>query len=199
MQPQPEPLVIEDIVEALVDPRAPATDPVAKAIQVAMSGFGYNFYDARNVARANDQVVREHASDLLAEGVAAVAAFERAYRERYVPAATREAPFPPDDVMRRVRALDALRKRTEATIAALATAETPATDAIWFRFRDERTLLLKLVATDVELVTGAQRARDACLALELAAGGEIPLEAANAQLDALERALVKRRALLRAA
>jgi hypothetical protein len=196
MQPQPQPLAIEDLVEALLDPQAPTTDPVLKMLQLAMSGFGYNFYDARNMARSNDQLVRERASALLADAVAAVASTERIYRERNVPAATREEPFPPADVMRRVRDFDGLRKRAEALIAALASAETPATDAIWFRFRDERTLLLKLVATDVELATGAQRALDACVAIDPAGDN---LDAAGAELDALERALAKRRTLLRVA
>jgi hypothetical protein len=198
MQPQPQPLVIEDVVEALIDPHAPATDPLVQAIQVAMSGFGYNFYDARNVARSNDQLVRERAAGLLGEAVGALGAFERGYRERNVPAATRETPFPPDDVMRRVRALDALRKRVEAAIAALASAETPATDSIWFRFRDERTLLLRLVSADVELALGAQRLRDAAAALAGAHDDAAALEPLGVQLDEMEGALTKRRALLRA-
>jgi hypothetical protein len=198
MQPQPQPALVEDVLEALLDPRAPSGDPVVRLLQVAMSGFGYNFYDARNVARSNDQLVRERASGLLAEAVAGLTAVERSYRTRHVPAATREAPFPPDDVMRRLRAFDALRKRAEALIAALAFAETPATDAIWFRFRDEHALLLKLVAADVELATGAERSRDACLALDADAADDAALDPANAELESLERALTKRRALLRA-
>jgi hypothetical protein len=197
-QPQPEPLMIEDVVAALLDPRAPATDTVTQAIQVAMSGFGYNFYDARNVARSNDQLVRERAAGLIGEATATLALFERAYRERALPPASRESPFPPDDVMRRLRALDALRKRAEAVISALAFAETPASDAIWRRFRDERTLLLRLVTADVELATGAQQLRDAARALDPSHDDPAALEPLSAQLTALERALTERRSLLRA-
>jgi hypothetical protein len=198
MQPQPQPLAIEDVVAALLDAQAPSADPIVQAIQVAMSGFGYNFYDARNVARSNDQLVRERGAGLLGEAVAQLATYERRYRERNVLPATRENPFPPEDVMRRVRALDALRKRIEAAIAALATAETPATDSIWFRFRDERTLLLRLVAADVELALGAKRLRDAVGALAAGHDDAASLDAPNARLDELDAALVKRRALLRA-
>jgi hypothetical protein len=191
--------MLEDVVAALLDPHAPATDLVTKTIQVAMSGFGYNFYDARNVARANDALVRERAAGLLGEATAALGEFERAYRERSLPPATREAPFPPAGVMQRLRALDALRKRVEAGISALAGAETPGNDAIWRRFRDERTLLLRLVAADVELATGAERVRDAARALDPDQDDLAAVEPIKAQLAALERALTERRALLRAA
>ncbi len=191
--------MIEDVVAALLEPRGPATDPLIQAIGVAMSGFGYNFYDARNVARSNDQLVRERAAGLLADATAALALFERALRERILPAATRESPYPPDDVMRRLRTIDAVRKRVEAAISALASAETPATDAIWLRFREERTLLLRLVTADVELATGAERLRDAARALDSSQDDLAGLEPLKVQLDALERALTERRALLRAA
>jgi hypothetical protein len=199
MQPEPQPLMLEDIVTALLDPRAPATDLVTKTIQVAMSGFGYNFYDARNVARSNDALVRERAAGLLGEATAALTGFERAYRERILPAATRESPFPSEDVMRRLRALDALRKRFEAAISALASAETPGNDAIWRRFRDERALLVRLVAADVELATGAERLRDAVNALDPNQDDLAALEPVKGQLATLEHALTGRRALLRAA
>jgi hypothetical protein len=193
----PEPFFADDALRALLDPRAPAVDPVIQAIQVAMSGFGYNFYDARNVARANDQLVRERASDVLGEAANALGKLERGYKQHAFPESTREQPFPPADVMRRLREIDAARKRCEALVATLHTAETPATDAIWFRFRDEATLLQRLVAFDVALATGSTRARDAALALDAAAFDDASLAPIDAVLAELERGFAARKALLK--
>jgi hypothetical protein len=192
-----EPFYADDAVRALLDPRAPATSPALRLIQVAMSGFGYDFYDARNVARANDQLVRERMSDALGEASAALRKLEREYRDRNFPGATREQPLPPPDVMRGIRRFDAARTHCEAIASALLAAEAPATDAIWFRLRDEETLLHRLVACDVALATAGIALRERILALEAGTLDEGALGAVEADLAALDRALAERRALLR--
>ena len=197
MTPPREPFFIDDAVRALLDPRAPATDPAVRAIQVAMTGFGYNFYDARNVARANDQIVRERASDALGEASASLGRLERAYRTSAFPAASREQPLPPPGALALVRAVDERRRRCEALGSALHAAETPATDAIWFRFRDEASLLARLVACDVELATGAARVRDAAMSLDAATLEAASFATLDAELDGLERSVSRRGALLK--
>ena len=52
----------DDVVRALLDTRDPSGDPIVNAVRQLMTGFGYNFYDAKNVARANDQLVRAKAA-----------------------------------------------------------------------------------------------------------------------------------------
>ncbi|MBD5635267.1 MAG: hypothetical protein IAI49_12390, partial [Candidatus Eremiobacteraeota bacterium] len=101
------PFFIDDAVRALLDPRTPVVDPAVKTIQVAMSGFGYDFHDARNAARANDQLVRERAGNVLGEASSELAKLERAYRERNFSGATRERPLPSPEVLHRIREIDA--------------------------------------------------------------------------------------------
>jgi hypothetical protein len=197
MQYQPKPLDAADVARALLDPSAPVTDPAVQLLQVAMSGFGYNFYDARNVARANDQLVRGRANDVLGGAAASLGKLEKAYKAHAFPEATREQPFPPADVMRTIRAIDGLRKRIEALASSIVAAETPATDTIWFRFRDERTLLTALVAYDLELSSGTDRVAQAAAAIAPAACGEDSLGPLEIEIDTLERAFAKRRDLLR--
>jgi hypothetical protein len=197
VQYQPKPLAVEDVARALLDPSAPALDPAIQLIQVAMSGFGYNFYDARNVARANDQLVRGRANDVLGGAAAALGKLEKAYQQAAFPEATREQPLPPPEVMRRIRTIDGLRKRIEALASALCAAETPATDSIWFRFRDEHTLLFALVACDVALATGADRVAAQAAGLEPSNVGDAAFAPLESELDALERAFAKRRDVLR--
>jgi hypothetical protein len=194
---QNQPFYVDDAVRALLDPSVPATDPAIQLLQVAMSGFGYNFYDARNVARSNDQLVRERASDVLGEAAAALGKLERSYRDRRFPGATRAQPMPPPDVMHRLREIDTLRKRAEALATAMHTAETPATDMIWMRVRTELPTLQRLVSFDVELATGTVRARDAALALDAVTLDETSLAPIEAELIELEKAFGRRSALLK--
>ncbi|MBD5633985.1 MAG: hypothetical protein IAI49_05845, partial [Candidatus Eremiobacteraeota bacterium] len=100
-------------------------------------------------------------------------------------------------VLHRIREIDAARKRCEALGATFATAETPATDAIWIRFRNEESQLASLVAFDVELATGSIRARDAARALEANAFDDGALAPLETELIALERAFSRRSALLK--
>jgi len=197
MQQWPQSLVSENLVRELLDPAMASHDPLVQLLQVAMSGFGYNFYDARNVARSNDQIVRARTGGVLGETAAALAAFEKRFRERYVPPASREHPYPPDDAMRRLRAIDAARKHCEALISTLTSAETPATDAVWFRVRDERATLYALVAMDVEMTAVADRARVAGDALSLEGFDDTSLAALEAELTSLDRTFERRRHFLR--
>jgi hypothetical protein len=197
MQYQPKPLDAGDVARALLDPSAPATDPAVQLLQVAMSGFGYNFYDARNVARANDQLVRGRASDVLGTAAATLGKLEKSYKARAFPEATREQPLPPPEVMRTIRAIDERRKRVEALASAIVAAETPATDTIWFRFRDERTLLASLVAFDIELSSSSDRIAQVAASVSAATVNDDTLAPLDAELDALESAFAKRRELLR--
>jgi hypothetical protein len=194
---QPKPVGIEDAARALLDPSAPVTDPALQFVQIAMSGFGYNFYDARNVARANDQLVRGRSSDALGAAGATLDRLQKAYTEFAFPAATREQPYPPADVMHNVRAIEALRKRALALSSGIAAAETPATDAVWFRCRDEGTVLRALVAYDVGLITGADAVNAAADILEGDTVGNEALAGIDAELKRLEHLFAGRRDLLR--
>jgi hypothetical protein len=198
MYQQPKPAELETVVDALIDPKRASSDPLVQFLQVAMSGFGYNFYDARNVARSNDQLVREGVGGMLGEAAAALAAFEKRYRERFVPPATRENPMPSADAMRRLRSIDESRKACEALASRILTAETPATDMIWFRIRDEGATLHALLAHDVSLTIGAERVRAAARDLDLESFGDTSLGALQTELATLDRAIDSRRKLLRA-
>jgi hypothetical protein len=197
MQYQPKPLDAADVARALLDPSAPVTDPAVQLLQLAMSGFGYNFYDARNVARANDQLVRGRANDVLGTAALVLGKLEKTYKLHAFPEATREQPLPPPEVMRIIRAIDTLRKRIEALASAIVAAETPATDTIWFRFRDERTLLTSLVAFDLDLSAGTDHVAQTAATLTPGALTEESLEPLETQVESLEQTFARRRDLLR--
>jgi hypothetical protein len=186
----------EDVVRALLDPTRPADDPVIAAVQLLMTGFGYNFYDARNVARANDQLVRAKASALLADAGRVLARLEFAYRAEYVPAPTREQPFPAADAIEPLKKLERTIRRMADADTRIRSLETPASDMIWFRIRDERALLEKLLAYDVALAVSADAIARDVAGLDPAAVRSAAFSAVDAGLARIETALDGRRAFL---
>ncbi len=187
----------EDVVRALLDPSQPSHDPTVALLQVALSGFGFNVYDARNQARANDLLVRERVSNLLADAAARIRSLEARYRERFLPAATREQPFPPADVLRRAKALHDLTSRLDAAGSEVLTLEVPGADPIWSRVRDELPTLHRLFAFDVGLATAATSLYERADTLTVeAADLDGAFDPFAADLELLRKALVERRALL---
>ena len=145
----------EDVVRALLDTRDPSGDPIVNAVRQLMTGFGYNFYDARNVARANDQLVRVKAAGILGDAGRVLARLEFAYREEYCPPPSREQPFLPAAVTKPLKKLERTIRRLADVSTRILAAETPPTDMIWFRVRNEHWMLQKLLAFDVALTVEA--------------------------------------------
>jgi hypothetical protein len=165
-------------------------------VRTLLSGFGYDLGDARNKARANDQLVRAHVAGLLAEAAQALATLEQRYREAHVPPSTRENPFPPADAMKGLKLLDGLRKRTGALSSTVLTLEAPGNDRIWQRLRDERTLLERLLAADIGLVAAAQDLVDAAKALGPDAVRKHDVASVETAAAEADEAIAARRALL---
>jgi hypothetical protein len=187
----------EDVGAALLDVQHPSADPVIQGLQLMMSGFGYNFYDAGNVARANDQIVRDHAAQFLAEADRTIRRLEREYRERFIGAPSREQPFPTSEQRAPLDELERTRKRIEDAATAIRCFEAPGGDAIWFRFRAERATLVRLLGFDAGLVAAARaiattvdslRAESVC--------DRLVDDAVREPLASLETLLAQRRSLL---
>ena len=183
-------------MRTLLDARDPSGDPVVEGVRLLMSAFGYDFYDARNVARANDQLVRAKVAGILADAGRALARLEFAYREEFCPPPSRAQPFPPPDVTKPLKALERTMRRLADVETAIRTAETPATDMIWFRVRSERWMLEKLLACDVGLAVTATELAERVAKLDPAALRGTALDELSAAIESLDRTLDGRRKLL---
>ena len=73
----------------------PSNDPVIQQLQLLLTGYGYNFYNSVNQARADDLLVRERASYHLAQAVDMLARLRGEYMRRFIPPLTRANPDPP--------------------------------------------------------------------------------------------------------
>ena len=137
----------------------PSSNPAAQALQTLLFGTGYNFYSVRNQMRADDLLVRQRAGGALADAAQCVTALEQEFRRRFLPPATRDAPFPPAEAMEKMRGLGRLRTRLldlEAQINGMA---VPTQDKIWWRYRDEASLLHTLLGHDYALVQQTETVR----------------------------------------
>src|SRR5580700_146729 len=119
----------------------PSKNPIAQQLQLLMSGRGFNFYDDRNKARADDLLVRQRAGGFIGEACAALTALEQQYRSAYIPPSTRENPYPPANAMAKLKEIGQTRNRLSEVETQIRSMPVPTQDKVWWRFRDERVLL----------------------------------------------------------
>lgn len=128
-------------------------ESVKDLLELLMSGRGFNFYDNKNQARADDLLVRQRSSGFLTEASQALTALEPAFREAYIPPSTRENPFPPAEAMAKLKAIGQLRSKISDLETQIRSMAVPTQDKVWWRFRDERVLLEQLVGFDFQMVS----------------------------------------------
>jgi hypothetical protein len=130
----------------------PSNNPFVQQLDLLMSGYGYNFYDHKNQARADDLLVRQRATKSLNEGAEAIARLEGEYQRRYIPPATRENPYPSPETLNKLQDLSRLRERFRELGARILGMPVPTQDKVWWRFRDEAALLNQLIQFDYQMV-----------------------------------------------
>lgn len=127
-------------------------DPLTRQLQLALTGYGYNFYSAKNQARADDLLVRQKASGSLEDAGQALIRLEAEYRRRFIPPSTHEQPFPPAEAMEKWREIGQLKERIVLLASRIRGMPVPTQDRTWERFRGELPLLHQLLNFDLWLV-----------------------------------------------
>jgi hypothetical protein len=87
----------------------PSIDPVIQQLQLLLTGYGYNFYNATNQARADDLLVRERASYHLGQAIDMLAHLQGDYQRRFIPPLTRANPDPPAEALAQTSEIGATR------------------------------------------------------------------------------------------
>src|SRR5437660_6981844 len=88
----------------------PSNELVVQQLQLLLTGYGYNFYNSTNQARADDLLVRERASYHLAQAAAMLANLRGEYQVRFIPPLTRANPDPPQEAMAQIRQMEAVQQ-----------------------------------------------------------------------------------------
>src|SRR5579885_1018525 len=131
-------------------------DPVVQFLHLALSGFGYNFYNTKNQARSDDLLVRAKASGFLTDASSALRTLADEYHRRYVPPLTREHPEPPREALAALDDMRLLQEEIGTLETHVRAMSVPTADHIWERFRAELPTLRQLMQFDLDLVRGAQ-------------------------------------------
>lgn len=149
-------------------------DPLARQLQLALTGYGYNFYNTKNQARADDLLVRQKAAGSLEDAGQALIRLEGEYRRRFIPPSTRENPFPPAEAMQRWQEIGQLKERIMLLASRIRGMPVPTQDRTWERFRGELPMLRQLLNFDLWLVNLTESVFQLASALTASGWNESP-------------------------
>ena len=135
----------------------PSNDPVVQQLQLLLTGYGYNFYNNSNQARADDLLVRERASYFLSQAVSMLAQLRSDYSMRFIPPLTRANPDPPQEAMAQLREIESVQQALSNLESHIRGMSVPTQDRIWWRFRQEQALLMQLLNFDLTLVRSSEQ------------------------------------------
>lgn len=163
--------------------------PIRHQLSQLLGAYGYNLYDRKNRARSDDLLVREQAASALADAAGAIAALRTAYRRRFVPNPTREHPDPPPEHMAQLRALAGLQDRLASLETRIRSMPVPTQDAVWERFRRERTLLDELLTHDYNLIAPCQDLRERVKGVKVEEWGDSTAGELASALEGVEQSV----------
>jgi hypothetical protein len=152
-------------------------------------GWGYNFYRVENQLRADDQLIRSKATNLLGMAIASLSEAEAEYRRKFLPPPSRERPFPDAGAVANAQRLERLVREISALEGLIQQQPVPENDRMTERYRQEAATLRALNGQDEELVGQCELLRS------MLAGKEVGTIVEN--LPKLENGMEAIRATLR--
>lgn len=135
----------------------PSYDPVVQQLQLLLTGYGYNFYNSANQARADDLLVRQRASYFLSQAIDMLAQLRNNYSTRFIPPLTRANPDPPQEALAQLREIESVQQALSQLESHIRGMSVPTQDRIWWRFRQEQALLMQLLNFDLGLVRSSEQ------------------------------------------
>jgi hypothetical protein len=123
---------------------------ITKAVLLAYTGWGYNFYSTTNRLRADDLLIRAKIAGLLSRAAADLSELGRKLAAT-VPAPTRAVPLPGEETMAVVTELRRLASDIDGVSVKITALTTPGRDKIWDRHRVQDATLIRLQGFDLYL------------------------------------------------
>ncbi|MCA1597253.1 MAG: hypothetical protein LC772_12640 [Chloroflexi bacterium] len=130
--------------------------PLKRQLELLLSAHGYNLYNDANRARADDLLVRERASALLGQAATRLKVIAADYSHRFIPASTRDQPFPPADRMAVMSEFTRLQSEMGVLSSRIRGLSVPPHDKTWAPIRKEERVLHQLLNFDYSLIRAAE-------------------------------------------
>lgn len=163
-------------------------DSVAHQLQLLLGAYGYNLYNKKNRARADDLLVRQSAAAAVAEAATALRTLRTEYHRQFIPPSTRAQPDPPPERLAALRQMEQLQERLSDLETRIRSMSVPTQDRVWEQFRQEQTLLNELLLQDYQLTAPCQELREQAQALTAAAWTPTSVAPLERLIDQIERA-----------
>lgn len=132
------------------------TDTIRRQLDLLMNAYGYNLYEKKNRARADDLIVRETAAGALGTAVNSLRNLRTDYRQRYVPPPTRDNPEPPRARLNDLSEMARIQEQVSDLETRIRSMAVPSQDRAWEKFRKEQRLLNELLTQDYNLISPCQ-------------------------------------------
>ncbi len=161
-------------------------------------GWGYNFYRVENQLRADDQLVRTKAANLLGMAMETANTAEANYRREFLPPPTRKHPFPDAGAVATAQRLERFAREIGALETLIDQQPVPENDRMTQRYRNEAATLRTLIGHDEQLVGQCELLRsmvtgkNAATIIESLPALESGLEAIRVTLHRRETVLLDR-------
>ncbi len=114
-------------------------------------GWGYNFYRTENQLRADDQLVRTKAANLLGMAATSAKSAEAEYRREFLPPPSRQHPFPDATAVANAQRLERLVREIGRLEGSIQQQPAPENDRMTERYRKEAATLKTLTHHDEQL------------------------------------------------
>lgn len=115
-------------------------------------GWGYNFYRVENQLRADDQLVRTKAANLLGMATESASRAEAEYRRESLPPPSRQHPLPDATAIATAQRLEHLAREIGRLGALILQQPVPENDRMTQRYRQEAATMRTLIHHDEQLV-----------------------------------------------
>jgi hypothetical protein len=136
------------------------TETIRRQLDLLMNAYGYNLYEKKNRARADDLIVRETAAGALGAAANSLRTLRTEYRRRYVPPPTRDNPEPSRARLDDLAEMARMQEQVADLETRVRSMSVPVQDRAWEKFRKEDRLLNELLMQDYNLIAPCQNLRE---------------------------------------
>lgn len=172
------------------------TNAIRRQLDLLMNAYGYNLYEKKNRARADDLIVRETAAGALGAAANSLRTLRTEYRRRYIPPPTRDNPEPPRARLDDLAEMARMQEQVSDLETRIRSMPVPVQDRAWQKFREEHQLLNELLVQDYNLITPCQSLREMLRTINVESWNTESIEQVEATMSQIDEAIRSRQQLL---